>query len=203
MSQTFKQFLESDSLGMLPYELFFRKEVRLSHEDAKRAVEWAVMAGQLDAPTFEGDAWDHLVDWAIAEYEKENPGKDFYILAGKISMNLAVKSMIAKIMRERYKLELMHAPINEDALENLPFELAIRKELKASEEQANELVLWLANEKDWFDLDFDARGAVLNRWDHKEVQRVKHPGMSYSDYVMDKLADLLRDKYNLDARELL
>lgn len=93
--------------------------------------------------------------------------------------------------------------ITEDALETLPFELALRKELKANKEQAAELVKWLGQDKDWFDLDFDARGAVLNRWDHKEVQRVKHPGMSYSDYVMDKLADLLRDKYNLDTRELL
>jgi hypothetical protein len=201
---TFRQFLEGETLGLLPYELFFRKEMDLSKVAAKAAVEWAVKAGQATAPkpaSLPEGAWDHIVDWAIAEQEKAGMSDPYKI---KLDLALVVKSVIARVMRERYHLELMNAPINEHSeLTDLQFRLAFQKVLDINKQQAQEILEWFRGNKNWEDLDHETMLQVFDKWDPEIVEDHKHPGMSYEDYVMDEISTLIKSKFKLDTRELV
>lgn len=205
-TKSFKQFLESETenLELMRYELFFRKEMNLSKAAAKAAVVWAKMAGQLNAPMISAipdDGWDHITDWADAKYRAER-GKSIYDGRSSGDVQLIVKALIARTMRENYGFELMAAPISESVedLEELPYVLAVRKEYKMSKEQAQEVIDWLKGDKDWGDLEYDARGVFIEIWD-PDTPDLHHPGMSYGDFVMDEVHMALK-KYQLDTREL-
>ncbi len=205
-TKTFKQFLEAeaDDLELMRYELFFRKEMHLSKAAAKVAVVWAKMAGQLNAPMISSipdDGWDHITDWADAMYRAER-GKSIYDGRSAGDIQMIVKALIARTMREKYHMELMNAPIVEsvEALEELPFVLAVRKQYGMSKEQAQEVIDWLKGEKDWGDLEHDVRDVFIELWD-PDTPDLHHPGMSYGDFVMDEIHMALK-KYQLDTRDL-
>lgn len=196
MSITFKQFLTDGTLSSLPYELFFRKEMHLPKDVAPLAVRWAAGLGTKSGITYRdlpGDTWDHMIDWASVEYEKENPGKDFHKAANMIGIEAAVRSMIAIVMRKRYRLKLMLAPVNEEQspLKDLAIELFFRKEFKADKDQARELRLWYQDEKDWNDLEFWARDLLVARWGPDKFHNYDDADVSYSDLVYDKVSAIM------------
>lgn len=200
MMHTFKQFLDESELSDLARRLFFQREIHLSKEAAIVAAEWFRTAGLLGSirPTsIPEDGWDRIIDWAEA-YQEQTGGTSLYRLQnGAVTLPLLVKGVVSKVMSEKYKIT------EAEELKELAYVLAIRKELGCTREQAEELVLWMKNEKDWGDLDHDAQGPVIDRWDPDIVKDHKHPGMSYDDYVMDELATAIRHNFKLDAREIL
>lgn len=90
-----------------------------------------------------------------------------------------------------------------DALLNTQYEMALRLELKCSQEQATELVAWLSLEKEWEDLSKNARAVIRLYFAQAYMNSRSHIRLTFDDWAMDRLADLLLDKYELDARELI
>jgi hypothetical protein len=94
--------------------------------------------------------------------------------------------------------------LTEDPLGKLVFILAIRKEFGMTKTQAEAVIEWLVGDTDW---DFlgnitpEVRAILTKRWPSNT--EVWHPGMIYSDHVMDQVSNVLRDKYQLDSRELI
>lgn len=208
-TRTFKQFLESgtDDLELMRYELFFRKEMNLTKAAARQAVRWAVKQGQHGAPNVQmipDDGWERITDWADTIYRKENNGRSLFDRRDAYDARMMVKIIIAQTMREKYGLALMAAPITEDVdeLDEFKFELAFRKEFGCTKEQAQELVLWFKDEKDWEDLDHDTRGHIIERFSDMSEDDI-HPGMSISDWTMDEISKILKKKYKLDTRDLV
>lgn len=91
--------------------------------------------------------------------------------------------------------------INETSLRKLVFLLAIRKEFGMARQQAEAVIEWLVGEVDWDYLNPDVRAIFSKRWPPQT--EVWHPGMAYSDHVMDLVSGVLRDRYKLDSRELI
>lgn len=89
----------------------------------------------------------------------------------------------------------------ESSLEELPFVLAFMKELGITKKQATEVLRWFKDDIDWKDVDEDINLVIHKRWPYP--QTLKHPGMSYSDFVMDEISKNIRAKYKLDTRELI
>lgn len=94
--------------------------------------------------------------------------------------------------------------INETSLGKLVFLLAIRKEFGMTRQQAETVIEWLVGDIDWDylnNLNPDVRAIFTKRWPPKT--EVWHPGMAYSDHVMDLVSGVLKDKHKLDSRELI
>ena len=200
---TFKRFLEeveaaSIPLGWLPWVLFFRKELHLTREAAVDAVDWVRRAGTTTAPDpqfIAEDGWDHIIDWAEAQLSKE--GKSIYSMP--LSPELVVKGLIARVAREKYRLEIADIPEYteegvETDLDDLWLEMFFRREFQATREQAKELAVWFTGDRDFRDIKPTSRNPIIARWDPEAVSKVRHPGMSYEDYVQDEVADLIRQQ---------
>ena len=148
------------------------------------------------------DGWDHITDWADAVYRAER-GKSIYDGRSSGDVQLIVKALIARTMREKYGFELMAAPISEgvEDLEELQFALALRKEYGMSKDQANEVVAWFKGDTDWADLEHDVRDVFIEKWD-PDTPDLHHPGMHYSDFVMDEIHMAMK-KHQIDTRDFV
>ena len=208
---TFKKFLEETTyipLEWLPWTLFFRKEVHLTREAAIDAVDWVRRAGTRSAPDPEHmaeDGWDHIIDWADEQQKKEGKPSIYEL---PLSHELAIKGIIAKVARDKYRLEIADIPeytseeVSQHALDDLQLELFFRKEFHASKAQAKELVAWFIDDKELTDLEHDAERIIHDRWHPGELTD-RHPGMSYGDHVMDRVALIMKDRYKMDARDYI
>lgn len=193
--QTFKRYLHETELSTLALELFLRSRAHLSKAAAKKAVEW-YHSSSSNAPSLPDDGWDHLIDWADSVHTSTNPYvKSLHDLArGGVSLPLLVRGVLAKHFR------LYQQSVNEGVLGDLAFSLGLRKEYGLTKEQAQEVIDWLRGDKDWEDLEYNTRDVFIGAWDPNTVDR--HPGMSYSDHVMDEIHMALK-KYQLDTRDLI
>lgn len=214
MQSTFKQFLEDTSainnLELLKYELFFRKEVGISKDASSAAVIWAVKCGRTDAPhpqNIPDDGWTRILEWAEKLYKKKNPKGSIYDFAkrarGFINVEILVKAIISEVMRTKYKLELMKAPISESVneLDELTFVLTLRNEFKCNTQQAKELIQWLKGEKDWEDLDYDARYPILIYFSNFEDADL-YSGQSEDEFALQEIFKIMLLKHKLDIRDL-
>lgn len=89
-----------------------------------------------------------------------------------------------------------------DPLLTVEFEMAVRLEFKCTQEQAAWLVEWLGGNRDWEDLGQDLRNIVRSYF-NREDYFAQHAILSYDNWAMDQLADLLKSSYQLNARELI
>lgn len=193
MKPTFKSFLSETELSDLALELFLRKEVGVSKEGARGLRLW-YQDGSKDNRPMAGDTWHHLVDWAVERHRQET-GKDLYDLAkGAVSMPLLVKGVLAKHFHARTR-----RTDESEELSELAFMLALRKKYRMTKEQAREVIAWFKNEKDWGDLEHDVRDVFIDIWD-PHTPDLHHPGMHYSDFVMDEIHMAMK-KYQIDTRD--
>lgn len=209
--KTFKQFVESaDDLDLLRYEMFFRKEMNLTKAAAKRAVVWAVRNGgskAIQPQTIPDDGWDHILDWADGVFQKSGLGKSIFDVRkgpmGLLSTEVLVVAFIANVMREKYGLELLHAPILEsvEEFEELPFILALRKEFGYDKHEAAEAVEWMKGELEWDDLDDSVKHPIMDHFSDVDEDEI-HPSLTVDEWLMDEIAKILKAKYNLDLRDI-
>lgn len=195
-TKTFKQFLESDDpLGDLSFRLFLQKNVGLDKDEATEIVRWYQQTNGRNVPLA---GWTSLLKWAD-DTHRANTGDDLeQLLGGAVPISLLVKGILAKELRKQRIIEGVRSS---DALEDLPFVLAIRKEYGMTRAQAEEVVAWFKNEKDWGDMEHDARDVFIAKWD-PNTPDLHHPGLHYSDFVMDEIHMALK-KYQLDTRDLV
>lgn len=195
--------LREDALEAQRYELILRKEVGLSKDDAKTALYWWADAW---SRTLNGKIMNFLRDWTFDQPSlsyKDKKLKDTGAAKQKDpnTTKIFVIGALARMVRSKYGMEPpTKETLNENSLHDLAFELAIRKEYKATKEQAKETLKWFRNELDWVDVGYDTRAIYVHYFgeDFKH-----HPGLSYGDAVMDEISKTLRSKYNIDSREYL
>jgi hypothetical protein len=212
---TLKQLLQENSLDFLALRLFIQTHANLSKQDASTIVDWYRFTDAHDAidnePALQGypmpclvdpDVWNHLTDWAIEAYFKQS-GKSLYdLVSSRNPLPRLVKNVLKKEFEKVGQRKLQNEGMHEPMLD-LTFMLAIRRILNCTKEQAHQIILWMRGVKDWEDLSPDTQEPILDKWNPDLVNELRHPGMSYSDYVMDEIASMLQTKYNLDARELI
>jgi hypothetical protein len=96
--KTFKQFLESvEPLVAVQIEMFFRKELDLSKEEAKEATLW--IEEDKDWGDLEGDTRDHILDYVVAIVPH------LYDLPSRKIEERAFEEL-ANVMYAKYEIEL-------------------------------------------------------------------------------------------------
>lgn len=93
-----------------------------------------------------------------------------------------------------FKTFLESRPLGE-----LQFEMAIRKEFDCTKEQAQELVDWSADRKDWDELDDETATLIIHRWDPRDFNDEFY---GYGTIAQDLLKDLLKRQYKLNVEDL-
>lgn len=187
--------LESDALEDLPMELFLKHVVRLPADEIPTAIHFMKFTGPEPSykPLKNDDTFDHLCDWAVEDGEMDS----IYDL-----LNTERASHLSKAVRLYLKRRINQmSGLDESQLEDVAFEMAFRREFGATQAQAEELVAWIAGDKDWEDLDHGACDVIINRWDPATTDR--HPGMSYDSHVMDLIHDIFKKKFDLDMRDIV
>lgn len=187
--------LESDALEDLPMELFFKHVVRLPADEIPTAMHFMKFTGPEPSfkPLKNDDAFDHLCDWVMEDGEMDS-AYDLLITERASHLSKAVRLYLKRRINQMSGLD-------ESQLEDVAFEMAFRREFGATQAQAEELVAWIAGDKDWEDLDHGAHAAIFNRWHPATTDR--HPGMSYDSHVMDLIHDIFKKKFDLDMRDIV
>lgn len=92
--------------------------------------------------------------------------------------------------------------VTEEPLLDIQFEMAIRLELKCSPDIARELVAWVSFRAEWEDLSSTARNEMRQHFTLKSYFDTSS-GKNYSWWALNQLNDVLLDKYELDAKEII
>lgn len=86
-------------------------------------------------------------------------------------------------------------------LEEMRFRLAFRKEFGCTKHQVEEIIALIRGLMEFDEMDDDLQRTIQGRFSADEDE--KHPMLSLDDWLVDKIGEVMKEKYNLNIRELL
>lgn len=172
----------------LPVELFFSHIIGLPKDEVEEAMNW--FNGPLDVEGARTDFYDHLIDWL-----EDN-------LDGQPSIYTRPRSggTTENIVRQRLRKKMIKmGALSEGTLEDLPIEMAIRKETGADQYEAEAVLAWFRGEED-DEQETVAYNLMINYYaDDLMLHKIPHD--EASEYVREWFSTMLKRKYKLEIYE--
>lgn len=196
--QSFKQFLESgDPLQDVERAMIIRTLIpSLKTQEALDLLDWVERRRSGQASYDElPDELSHKV--ANSEFAQTDvSGTDIMHLPDHKSAPI-VRGKIQNMMHDM--LNGMKLKEDVDPLLDVQIEMFFRKEIDMPADAAREATLWVTDEKDWGDLEGDARDWVLD-YVEKEVPNIYDMSKwAAIDKALEVVTDVMKAKYGIEV----